>query len=311
VTFEVLPLRFEFEALDEIHLPVGRTGNVFRGALGDLLRKVACRPDCPGAKDCPHRDACAYARFFEPRLDTGPSGLSDPPRPFVLRPHDAADQTIPPGGWLRLDLHLFDVRTTYLPYLIAALSQLSTTGLGPGRGRAVLRNVFAVNERGAAAEPLFKSGHMLSDVSFCNIRLCLDPKEAICPSVWLRFVTPTEIKSEGKIVPRPEFRILIARLRDRIAGLDQLYGSGQIEFDWKKLEEGAGQVRIVEASLRNAEVERRSSRTGQVHPIGGFTGRVRYEGAIGPFLPLLKAGEWTGVGRQTVWGKGAYVVEAG
>jgi hypothetical protein len=52
-------------------------------------------------------------------------------------------------------------------------------------------------------------------------------------------------------------------------------------------------------------VERRSSRTVQVHPLGGFVGGAEYEGELTEFLPWLQAACWTGVGRQTVWGKGA------
>jgi hypothetical protein len=35
---------------------------------------------------------------------------------------------------------------------------------------------------------------------------------------------------------------------------------------------------------------------------------VEYEGELTPFLPFLRAGEWAGVGRQTVWGKGFFSV---
>jgi CRISPR/Cas system endoribonuclease Cas6 (RAMP superfamily) len=51
-------------------------------------------------------------------------------------------------------------------------------------------------------------------------------------------------------------------------------------------------------------VERRSSRTGQTHSIGGFVGEAEYEGDLAEFVPYLKAAKWVGVGRQTVWGKG-------
>jgi CRISPR/Cas system endoribonuclease Cas6 (RAMP superfamily) len=50
--------------------------------------------------------------------------------------------------------------------------------------------------------------------------------------------------------------------------------------------------------------QRRSSRTGQTHSLSGFVGTATYEGPFGIFLPLLEIGRWTGVGRQTVWGKG-------
>ena len=55
--------------------------------------------------------------------------------------------------------------------------------------------------------------------------------------------------------------------------------------------------------------ERRSTRTGQTHSIGGFVGIAEYEGDLAEFLPYLEAGRWTGVGRQSVWGKGEMKVE--
>ena len=40
-------------------------------------------------------------------------------------------------------------------------------------------------------------------------------------------------------------------------------------------------------------------------------GSVEYEGDLTPFLPFLRAGEWAGVGRQTVWGKGFFPLDEG
>src|SRR3954454_18914152 len=37
VTFDILPLRFEFDPLDTIHSPAGKAANILRGALGLTL----------------------------------------------------------------------------------------------------------------------------------------------------------------------------------------------------------------------------------------------------------------------------------
>ncbi|MCU1257176.1 MAG: hypothetical protein JWO80_61, partial [Bryobacterales bacterium] len=44
--------------------------------------------------------------------------------------------------------------------------------------------------------------------------------------------------------------------------------------------------------------------------IGGFLGTAEYEGELAEFLPYLQAAKWTGVGRQSVWGKGEISVES-
>jgi hypothetical protein len=56
--------------------------------------------------------------------------------------------------------------------------------------------------------------------------------------------------------------------------------------------------------LEHVERTRLSSRTGQTHGLGGFTGHAIYSGNLSEFWPWLDAAQWTGVGRQTVWGKG-------
>ena len=122
-----------------------------------------------------------------------------------------------------------------------------------------------------------------------------EPVERVC----LRFLTPTELKSGGGVPERPEFPILFGRLRDRLSTLRALYGAGPLDIDFRGLGERAGSVRLERAALQWARVERKSARTGQVHPIGGFTGEAEYAGPLAEFLPWLRAARWVGVGRQT------------
>ena len=120
----------------------------------------------------------------------------------------------------------------------------------------------------------------------------------------VRFVTPTELKAGHHVADRPEFGILFGRLRDRISTLRALYGVGPLEIDFHAMGERAATVRMTRCELQMHELDRLSSRTGQRHPLGGFVGEAEYEGELAEFLPYLLAGRWTGVGRQTVWGKG-------
>jgi len=68
MTFDLYPLRFRFASCKLRDF----SANTLRGALGNAMKKI---------------DADAYARFFAPRAALGsvPSGLADPPRPFVFR----------------------------------------------------------------------------------------------------------------------------------------------------------------------------------------------------------------------------------
>jgi CRISPR-associated endoribonuclease Cas6 len=98
--------------------------------------------------------------------------------------------------------------------------------------------------------------------------------------------------------------VLLARARDRVSTLRSLYGAGPLEIDFRELAERARLVKTVRCELRRVAVERRSSRTGQRHGIGGFIGSAEYEGDLAEFLPFLEAAHWTGVGRHCTWGNG-------
>ncbi len=117
----------------------------------------------------------------------------------------------------------------------------------------------------------------------------------------MRFVTPTELK--GSDSPAA-FATLFSRIRDRISTLRALYGPGPLEIEFRDMAERAACVEMPRCELQWERVERRSSRTGQSHSLGGFLGEAEYSGDLAEFLPYLDAARWTGVGRQTVWGKG-------
>jgi hypothetical protein len=222
--------------------------------------------------------------MFEPAAITGgPSGLADWPRPFVFRARHLDGLTLAPGAEFHFDVNLFDTGVQATAYLIRAFAELAREGLGPGRRTVELARVLQL------PSPL--------ELSLAREK---EPLSRLC----VRFVTPTELKRGQQVATEPVFGVLAARIRDRISTLRQLYGPGPLDMDFRAFGERASRVRMTHCELRRFDVKRRSSRTGQVHPIGGFVGEAEYEGDLAEFVPYLRAAKWTGVGRQTVWGKG-------
>ncbi len=139
-------------------------------------------------------------------------------------------------------------------------------------------------------------------------RLCLPlwASDRLVERVRVQFLTPTELKgAEG-----PDFGVLLARIRDRASALRELYGDGPLAIDFKALGERASLVSTVRCDIVPMAADRISRSTGQRHSLGGFTGWAEYQGALAEFLPYLEIARWTGVGRQTVWGKGEIAYEA-
>jgi hypothetical protein len=257
--FEFYPLRLEFTARESLFFPPGKAANTLRGALGTALDE----------------------KLFAPVAAGGPSGLADPPRPFVFRARHLDGRAIHPGDAFHFDLNVF---TTNIEPFVNAFGAISEQGIGPGRGRIHLDRV-----------------RRLAPVS-----LSLDARETGVSKLRVQFLTPTELKHAGQIAAEPEFPILFSRIRDRISTLRSLYGAGPIDIDFQAIGARADAIRMTRCEAQHVDVSRRSSRTGQTHSIGGFTGLAEYEGGLGEFLPWLEAAQWTGVGRQCVWGKGEF-----
>ena len=313
LTFEFYRFRFHFRAGASLYFPPYKSGNIIRGAFGDLFRKLVCIPTCSDAKTCHVRSTCAYARVFEPQAarGEGPSGLADWPRPFVFRAAHLDGRTILQGEAFYFDVHIFDIRDPSLQYFVLAFAQLVRDGLGPGRGRAELTAVDQLDLYETAVGRVFEGERFqLSELATPNA-VDLNRMPGKVNRIRLRFVTPTELKSDRQVAETPEFGILFRRLRDRISTLRALYGTGPLEIDFRTLGERAAAVRMSRCELKRTEVDRISSRTEQRHPLGGFVGETEYEGELGEFVPYLLLGKWVGVGRQTVWGKGETEISMG
>jgi hypothetical protein len=303
--FQFFPLRFQFAARESLHFPYGKAGNILRGALGIIFRRMACDPECHEARTCDRRHSCPYARVFEPvRQAPGPSGFSNWPRPFVFRARHLDGQTVQPGQNFYFDLHVFSLDPGVLGHFVRTFSTLAEEGIGPRRGKADLQHVGRLAVGSLPEQTLYQAPGSEIAGALEPATLELDPAPSATRRVRVEFLSPTELKHEHAIADRPDFPILFGRIRDRISTLRSLYGPGPLNIDFRGIGARAAAVRMTHCEVRREEADRRSTRTGQSHSIGGFVGSADYEGEMAEFLPYLEAGRWIGVGRQVVWGKG-------
>ena len=205
------------------------------------------------------------------------SGFQDPPKPFVLRAAALDQASLIQGQPFTLPINFFDPNA--IEAVTEALGRLATSTL---RLRATL----------IEARPL------------PVVELPLTAPTHPVTAIRVEFLTPTELKAEGKALRRPDFPVLFNRARDRISTLCTLYQQGAPDIDYAPIGERAQAVVTTKFTLRQIEVARTSRRTGRTHSIGGFTGEADYAGDLAEFLPWLEAAQWTGVGRLTPWGNG-------
>jgi hypothetical protein len=309
-TFSVYAFRFHFRAGGRIAFPPGKAGNLLRGAFGSELRRIACVPECTDTETCARRGECPYARVFAPQpMRPGASGLRDLPRPYVFRAAHLDGCTVQPGDRFAFGLHLFHWRDPELACFRSAFSELARAGLGAARSPAMLERIEQVGEDGTALGALQDGEEAALHKPLPPIEVPLGPEPTPVHRIRVLFLTPTELKTREAVACEPGFAALFGRARDRVANLRALYGPGPPELDFAGLGRLARDVKLSRFDGWHEPVTRRSSRTGQVHPIGGLRGEAEYEGGLAPFLGILRAAQWTGVGRQTVWGKGAIAIE--
>lgn len=239
-----------------MHFPGDETANLFRGQFGKFLYR---------------RNPAVYSRFFAPVKESSPSGLHDPPRPFVLRIRHLSGAAL---DGFHVGLNLFETNHSEIGIIRDTMADLARESLRAElvrvEGQEVLRLPLAATRSARR--------------------------------VRVQFLTPTELKN----VERPEFGPLFSRIRDRISTLRALYGSGPLEVDFKAMGQRASAIQMIRCDLDHVDLERS---TGQRHPLGGFVGVAEYEGDLTEFIPYLEIASYTGVGRQTVWGKGEIAIE--
>ena len=183
------------------------------------------------------------------------------------------------------------------PFVIRA-SELSGRVVEPGEQFCFRLNWFDAGERLDAVVRAFAHWADLIAVEQLAVSIELTPKH-VASRIRVEFQTPTDLRTEGA-----GFGVLLARARDRVSTLRALYGAGPLEIDFRGLAERARAVTTLRGEFRRVAIQRRSSRTGQRHRIGGFVGFAEYEGDLTEFVPYLEAAHWTGVGRHCTWGNG-------
>lgn len=287
----------------------------FRSRLGRLLKQRFCpypdygRVSCKG---CGRAADCIYTLMFAPTCSVVEPDLpgrghchGNPPRPYALNLHPAA------GDSLHLTLigeRAIRFRRPMLESLfqasLALKPELSVTPLpwqalkpnlnagGPSFTAIEGRDILTA----AVGAPLGDWVRALPDPGFGRAASGAELME-------LCFTTPLQDKRLEKSLDFSAFlKSVIARLRD----LKRIYHPGN---DMGKFPgsfyDGAGSVRLF-SSLRYQKASWFSKHRNRAITLGGLTGRLILEGDLTPYIPVLAAGFFLGLGSKTVYGLGRF-----
>jgi len=332
-TLSIGLLRFNITPASELIVPAVNKGNMLRGGFGSAFRRLCCIPQCRDAHTCPIGESCPYKQIFEPSPPPGAERLSknqDIPRPFIFRPPHSTQTHFKRGESFEFELVLIGRAFEYLPYFVLSFRELAEGGLGLNRARCTLDRVVAQTVQSAnvaqtvqfadnaataktgqsaplysAEDQLFRSVKPLDSSDWIESRtnqLTSDLRPLT--SVTLAFLTPTHLKSDGRVIREPEFHHIFKRLRDRLNALSTFFGDGPLEVDFRGLGERSEKIKRVAGHFEWLDRARTSTKTGQRHELSGFVGEATYEGELEEFLPWLIMGELVHVGKHAPWGNG-------
>ena len=297
---EVAHLTYVLETRNSFSLPAYK-GATFRGTFGHHLKHTICIMRHRNCEACEVRAQCPFPYIFASRNGNNQEVL----RPFVIKPPLTRKQFFLAKENLFLNQVLIGKAIDYLPYFVYTFLRMGERGIGRDRGRYQLKALYAVDAEGqkhAIYDP--EKGTLESQFP----RIDLDKiKSKLIPQVTIQFLTPTHIKTNGKMIRETTFPVLLKAILRRYHRLRYVHGDGQREefaIDWDLAET----IEVVHQELQGEFFRRYSNRQKQSVPVEGIMGKVIFRGNLSPFYPWLKIGEYLHVGKGATFGLGWYRV---
>ena len=308
--------RFTLRPKETLVLPPFK-GSTLRGGFGFVFRKIACITKNRDCSTCSLKDSCVYSYIFETSPPPDSSylrGYRSIPRPFILEPPLEEKEEYAPGETFSFNLILVGKAIDYLPYFILAFRRLGEMGLGRRKARYELVRVESVKEL-SNGQVEMRTVYNADTQTVKSVDAQIDLSDLFSSLrfhtrfLTLEFVTPTRIKYRGSYTSRPHFHIILRSLLRRLSSLLYFHCGEKLTLDYRKMIEEAQKIKTLKVEVDWIDWERYSGRQEQRMKLGGFVGQVTYRGDIGKFLPFLKIGEYTHLGKAVVFGLGKYKIE--
>ena len=319
---ELAKYRFVIRPRERLILPAYK-GSTFRGGFGYAFKRVVCllgNNKC--LNGCLLKDKCMYHSIFDaPTI-----------HPFIIEPPLEERQSYGCDDLLSFHLVLIGQAIDYFPYFLFTFEELGRLGIGKGRGKYWLEEVFSLG-RGVEAKVysqkdrrIMNSGFRISGKEFIKYStLELERAE-------LEFLTPTRLKYKGKLTSELDFYLLFRAILMRVSSLMDFYcGGGEIllplgyksdassllKYFYSSKELDIDSRRAINEAIKESkgitterndlswmDWERYSNRQGERMKLGGIVGKISFTGSLGKFLPYLLLAEYIHVGKETTFDLG-------
>jgi len=247
-------------------------GSMIRGALGYSLKKVTCINPSYACKECFAQENCLYYDFFERKNSYHRYRLD-----FPLE-----------SDLFEFSIYLYGDAKEKLPYLLSALYKLLSEN-GLGKNRVKYKEFFFY-----IGEEMVYDGKWFQIPKNYTNSFQLD---RYSPNIKLQLLSPLRIKKDNSFAGSNELDLV-----DILNSIYQRY----LKLTNKKLSRlpFEPQYEIIEQNLYWKKLTRYSNRQKTKMSMDGLMGKMEIVNLDKNSYKLLKLGEITGVGKQTVMGLG-------
>ena len=310
--FRFARYRFTYTVQEPLKMPHYK-GNVFRSRFGYILRDITCIAKEQCQTHCQSPDRCVYSKCFEtPVPDDAPMLRGQPfaPHPFILEPPRTQKLDYAPGDTFTCTLTLIGDAINLLPWLVFTFREMGKRRLGirGERGQCHLDTVESLPPRGNQSSRTIYTAEtelLTDDGLILQLSDVMQDTPEVTDEIGLEFLTPTSIKVRGRWTRELTFEHLLRNLLRRIRFLSYFHCGEDLAVDAHALIEATHAV-TDESDFRWFRGDRYSYRAEKSVPMGGFVGKVRFTGALAPFLPFIYLGEYLHIGHHTAFGHGQY-----
>lgn len=267
----------ELEVATRLKLPPYK-GSTFRGAFGNTFKQLVCVKRDRDCATCLIRHQCVYQYIFETPVDEeAPRKYTFAPHPFVIQPPEETREVYEPGERLEVGLLLVGRAVDQLPFFIYAFDEMGQRGLGQGRGKVILRRVFARGKEEDQCIYEAGAGQLRTDFPVFSGP---SAEYSVNGEVRLRLQTPTRLKDGGRFSRNLEFPLLVRSLLRRSADLARYHCGQELRIDFRFWVDRAARIRQTRAELHWQDWERYSHRQQTRMKMGGLVGEVEYAGEL-------------------------------
>ena len=184
------------------------------------------------------------------------------------------------------------------------------------RGRFQVNEIYAVHPFTNQHVCLWQRGTVRPEklqLSITAEDVVARAKQLSPDSLTLRFLSPTRLIHQERVLQKPDLGVLGLRMAQRLEQIQQEYGGIEengFGREWYlALKSRMSDIRLAHDETRWVDIHSYSSRQRQTMPIGGFVGGASFSGPLTHLHELLIWGELLRVGKNIVKGAGLYRIE--